>query len=382
MPYLRIEQLPQHPDGPNRCALRLAAGLSISLGDSRQLLAQVPVILPRVLATERCLALSEELISLGAKAFTEHIDDRSVDACDTHDFLEATRYCRGCSESCCMLCVPDDNAPCPNCGRKLARKNFYFRVRVSVLLLILGSVLLWGYADYRQRDLRNEWDRPLWVAVVLLPKPGVSQIALDKIRQRLPALQQRLATEFRRYKRLDHDPFEFTLLGPIDGIEPPRQPSGAEFSELAQFNYDLWSFSRDVNRRTGADSSLVDSYLYLVISPSSNNGLAFVEGFSQLGGRIGVVEMQLHEDHVDFALFVLAHELFHTLGAIDKYGPDGKTLIPSGLAQPELEPRYPQRYIEIMARTRPTAADREESPESVDELAVGMETAREIGWLK
>ena len=59
---------------------------------------------------------------------------------------------------------------------------------------------------------------------------------------------------------------------------------------------------------------------------------------------------------VDFALFVFAHELMHTLGATDKYDGAGAALIPSGLAEPDAVPRFPQRFVEVMARNRPVAA--------------------------
>ena len=37
-------------------------------------------------------------------------------------------------------------------------------------------------------------------------------------------------------------------------------------------------------------------------------------------------------DSADFALVVVAHELFHTLGAEDKYDAQGRALVPLGLA--------------------------------------------------
>jgi hypothetical protein len=79
-------------------------------------------------------------------------------------------------------------------------------------------------------------------------------------------------------------------------------------------------------------------------------------------------------------LFVAAHELFHTLGASDKYDPSGHASYPSGFAEPERTPLYPQRGIELMARNRPLSPTSERPPEKLDELWVGDETAREIGW--
>jgi hypothetical protein len=56
-------------------------------------------------------------------------------------------------------------------------------------------------------------------------------------------------------------------------------------------------------------------------------------------------------------------------------------LVPDGLAEPALEPRYPQRFAEIMARERPLSETSEARLVSLDELGVGPATAREIGWV-
>ena len=102
---------------------------------------------------------------------------------------------------------------------------------------------------------------------------------------------------------------------------------------------------------------------------------------SEHGGRVGVASSELDASTVDLALFVAAHELFHVLGASDRYGADGSTLFPEGLAEPDLVPQFPQRYAEVMARNRPLSATEEARPESLDELWVGMKTASEIGWV-
>ena len=105
-----------------------------------------------------------------------------------------------------------------------------------------------------------------------------------------------------------------------------------------------------------------------------------MEGTSQEGGKIGLVEVELDGTMIDFALFVAAHELLHTLGATDKYDAAGHTLVPSGLAEPDKWPPYPQRFAEAMARNVPLGPAEERPPASLDELSIGSATAREIGW--
>jgi hypothetical protein len=55
-------------------------------------------------------------------------------------------------------------------------------------------------------------------------------------------------------------------------------------------------------------------------------------------------------------------------------------MVPAGLAEPGLLPRYPQRAAEIMVGEVPEAADQGRLVESLDEVRVGPVTAMEIGW--
>jgi hypothetical protein len=70
----------------------------------------------------------------------------------------------------------------------------------------------------------------------------------------------------------------------------------------------------------------------------------------------------------------------HTLGANDKYDDRGHARFPEGLADPTRQPLYPQPGAEIMARNVPISPTEERPPETLSELFVGEETAREIGW--
>jgi hypothetical protein len=79
---------------------------------------------------------------------------------------------------------------------------------------------------------------------------------------------------------------------------------------------------------------------------------------------------------------VIAHEFLHTLGATDKYSPaSGQPIGPDGLAEPQLEPLYPQRYAEIMGGRIAVAEDDSIIPTSLDYAVIGPLTAREINMI-
>jgi len=91
------------------------------------------------------------------------------------------------------------------------------------------------------------------------------------------------------------------------------------------------------------------------------------------------VDVELDLSSVDYALFVTAHELMHTVGATDKYDAKGRPKFPEGLADPDAG-SY-QVDVEIMAQTRPVTIDMFAPPDSLADFAVGPATAREIGWM-
>jgi hypothetical protein len=175
-------------------------------------------------------------------------------------------------------------------------------------------------------------------------------------------------------------PFMFTFVGPVDAGESPPKAVGAGWIAAARHAWEIWRWTARIDGLTGQDKSAYDSRIYVVARPPASEEREMVEGESEEGGRVGVVEVELDESMADFGLFVVTHELFHTLGATDKYDETGRALVPAGLAEPNRVPRWPQPYAEVMARNRPVGPGVEVPPESLDELAVGPVTAHEIGW--
>src|SRR5262249_14755410 len=145
---------------------------------------------------------------------------------------------------------------------------------------------------------------------------------------------------------------------------------------------DLSRYVKEIDSRAAYDPDAFDARIYVLVKPPHSEERAFVEGRSEQGGRLGVVEVELAPDMADLTLIVVAHELMHTLGATDKYDATGHTVIPDGLAEPDRSPQFPQDRAEVMARNRVLAPGQEQIPSSLDELGVGPVTAREIGWLR
>jgi len=256
----------------------------------------------------------------------------------------------------------------------------FFQIRVTVLLAILAAVLIWGYRDIARRKARTTWQRRLDVAIVLVAREALDAGAEQRLRAEIPALEDRLAAEFARWRATTFRPFKFDFYGPVQASGAPPATPGDGVLELARYTFELWRYLRDIDDAAGLRASSVDSAIYVVARRPKSQSRTFVEGTSQEGGKVGLVEVELDDTISDFALFVAAHELMHTLGASDKYDEGGHTLVPSGLPEPDKTPLYPQRYAEVMARNVALGASEERPPRSLDELAVGAATAAEIGW--
>jgi hypothetical protein len=254
------------------------------------------------------------------------------------------------------------------------------RLRLGLLLALLAATASWAWHEVHSRRARTEWQRPLEVSVALVELGVVDSSSVLALRARFPALETRLSDEYHRHGGQLQRPVNFTLFGPVTvDRAPPLDPDATLFS-LARHAYEQWRWTHAVDVGSGLPTRSFDSRIYVLLRAPRDSGRSLVEGSSELGGRVGVARIELGASTVDLALFVVTHELFHTLGASDKYDTNGRALIPDGLVEAERVPLYPQRYAEVMTRNLVVAAGSERPPDSLAELGVGTLTAREIGW--
>ncbi|MEO8903646.1 MAG: hypothetical protein ABI488_15295 [Polyangiaceae bacterium] len=254
------------------------------------------------------------------------------------------------------------------------------RLRLTAWVGLLGITVLWALYDIHSRRARTEWARPVQVAVALVEFGKVDPRAVEALRARFPTLEERLASEYHRYGGRLARPVQFTVFGPVTVDRAPPPDPDAGLSSLARHAYEQWRWTHAVDEGANLPARSFDSRIYVLARAPQDANRNWVEGSSEFGGRVGLARVDLDTTVVDLALFVVSHELLHTLGASDKYDAAGRALIPDGLVEPRRVPLYPQRYAEVMTRNLVLAPGLERPPESVSELGVGVETAREIGW--
>lgn len=379
---LTVHAVPAAQPGERAVAMLVARSLGLSLAEARMLLARLPAVLPKALDAPDADALVSALEAAGATVVAAPRSGE-LGSCAAHPSFEAAHTCARCGAVICAVCaaasVPADL--CPACAVRARRSRGFFRARVAVLLVVLAGVLLYAWKDVSGRRARNDWKRTLHVGLVIVRLGPVDDASIGALRDRVHALEDVLAAESARYRGPGSArPIEVIVSGPVDGATPPPVPASDGLLDLARYAYAKSRYTARIDEAAGVAARALDSRIYLLARPGHARGTNFVEGASEEGGRSGFVEVDLETTMVDFALFVFAHELCHTLGATDKYDASGATMIPVGLAEPDADPLFPQRFVEVMTRGRPLAPGRERAPDGLDELRVGPTTAREIGW--
>jgi hypothetical protein len=180
---------------------------------------------------------------------------------------------------------------------------------------VLGGVLLWAANDWWGRKQRRAWTRPLRIALVLVEREPLERETLDALTARAFQLERRLKQEFERHGGTGVEPFAIMVKGPIVASKDPPRLTEEGLPALVRHTFALWRWTRDLDQRAELPWRGYDSRIYLVLKRPRGE-VAFVEGESEDGGRVGVAQADLDRGTLDFALFVAAHELFHTLGGL------------------------------------------------------------------
>jgi hypothetical protein len=377
---LEIKALPRDPKLLRRSVLEVSRALGVPVAATRALLEKVPIRLPGPTSQAARDALADALTA----AQTDVVEiplPRARDACGAHPQLDADERCERCGAPTCALCVATiGGRTCRACVDRDRKSSTFFRVRVAILLSVLAVVSLYAAARTLRNQLRTTWTRPVTAAFVVVRDGPVDDKALAALRARIPALEATLSRERHRYVVTDDRPFTLTMIGPTAASAAPAEPTSDAWIELAAYTFRRWRWTRAIDDALGLDGDAYDARIYLV-ARSPKGRATFVEGLSEQGGRVGVVGCDLDASTVDWSLSVAAHELFHTLGATDKYDAAGHARVPEGLPDPKQTPLYPQKSAEIMTLGVAASATNERALATLDELRVGTMTAAEIGWV-
>jgi hypothetical protein len=248
-------------------------------------------------------------------------------------------------------------------------------LRIGILLVILVIAAGETWSD---RFRTTSWKDTLWIGV--FPVNGDSRPASDRYmtaldREQFAAIEEFFAREAGSFGVPIGRPVKMELYPRVAEL-PPRLAPGAGIPGRLWWNLRMRYYSW----RTASDT-LADIRMFVLYhDPDRTPSVPHSVGLQK--GLFGVVYAYASRDMDATNNIVIAHEVMHTLGATDKYDPaTDLPVFPDGYGEPDAEPRYPQRWAEIMGARTAIAADEAEMPVNLDEVVVGQQTAAEIGWV-
>lgn len=250
-------------------------------------------------------------------------------------------------------------------------------IRISLLLLTLLAVAFGAWFDQHHT---TRWEHTVWVGVFPVNADGSPAAAryLDELRaQDFAPIGAFIAREAQRYGVSLGEPVNVRLYAPLRTAPPLLDPGAAALTRVfwsLQLRHYRWQALRGIRRSRPQIALFV-----LYHDPARSAVLPHSLGLQR--GLMGVVHVFAARSQDDQNAVVIAHELLHTFGATDKYSADGDApLFPDGYAEPDRQPRYPQRYAELMAGRIPLSPTTQLMPDDLGQVRIGPASAREIGW--
>jgi hypothetical protein len=216
-------------------------------------------------------------------------------------------------------------------------------LRIAVLLLILLFVALNTYFD---RVYSTDWDIPLRVALYPINADGSAQserFISDLQASHFVSIESFFETEARRYELQLAKPVRILLGEQLRELPPMVAPDAGTLGVMSwSLRMRYWAWKHGEN--PGGIPPDVKLYV-LFHDPQRHPRLPHSIGMQK--GLFGIVNAFADRRMMGSNDTVIAHELLHTLGAIDKY--DLRTTLPMypvGYAEPDREPTYPQRWVD------------------------------------
>ena len=253
------------------------------------------------------------------------------------------------------------------------------RIRIGLLLFVLAVV---AQNAWLARSRVAEWKRSLHVVIYPIPVDAAAtsgRYVGELRKQAFEPIEEFFRTEGKKYDASLSDPVEVFLAPPILST-PPAAPFGGNALRIMLWSLELraWAWWNDTYKGAKPDVRL----FVLYHDPVAGTRLPHSTGLQK--GLIGLVNAVADGENDGSNNVVIAHELLHTLGATDKYdaADANRPLFPDGYADPELNPRTPQRRAEIMAGRIPVSDTEAMMPAGMRQVVIGPKTASEINWSK
>jgi len=251
-------------------------------------------------------------------------------------------------------------------------------VRITLLLMAL---LCLGFVSITQLIYTRNWNQTLQVTVFPINADGHLNTAdyIDSLNDDTFSMIGRWSKREAQRFGLDlQQPFEVSLGEQIYAHPPAWPEHDTPFDILIwglQFRW--WAY-----RNTPDDGGGITRIRMFVMYHEGDEDGALMHSLGMQKGLMGLVHAYALDEQTAQNNIVIAHEMLHTVGAIDKYNEYGGPQYPIGYVDPMREPMFPQRYAEIMSGRIPTSYGSSYMAESLRSTQINEYTALEINWIE
>jgi hypothetical protein len=249
-------------------------------------------------------------------------------------------------------------------------------LRITILLIILLGV---SVSTWLSAIRSTDWNNTLYIKIYPINADG-SEASRDYMAgldaEDFAPIEGFMRRELERYERDLDVPVRVNLGQPIDE-QPPQVGDPGNILKVMLWSLKMRWWASSV---AGPQDDPKPDVRMFVRYHAPDDLVVLDNSVGLRKGMIGIVNARASRRHTGSNNVIIAHEFMHTLGATDKYDPaNGRPLNPEGLAEPSLQPLYPQRYAEIMGGRIALAPDDAMMPKSLKSALIGPKTAGEIG---
>lgn len=249
------------------------------------------------------------------------------------------------------------------------------KIRIAILLLILASVAL---ATWRGQRAAQDWDHTIQIAIFPINGDGRDSTAahIAGLRdEQFQDIETFLTEEAARYGIRNPRPVRVTLQPELK-TPPPPAPVVHSGLDVVLWSLKLrwWAWRQPA----GVPRATIRAFVIYWDSSYTEGHVPNSHGLAK--GQIAISNVHILRRMQRTNNVVITHEILHAMGASDKYDfADLMPRYPDGFAEPDAQPRYPQRLCELMAGRIPLSEQKTEMPYSLKDCVIGPASAQEIG---
>jgi len=249
------------------------------------------------------------------------------------------------------------------------------------IVLLLGLFVFAAFYTQGQRLRTTSWYKPIEVSI--FPINGDGDLRTDQYIQQLSikdfqSIDRFFSHNAKKYQLITSQPIISELGETVDN-HPPAPPENASIISIMFWSLRLryWAYKNTPDAKS--NNGRIRLY---VLYHQIRNGQELPHSLGLHKGLIGIIHAYATPQQTRQNAIVMTHEIFHTVGASDKYDyQTDQPIYPQGYANPNKTPLFPQKRAEIMAGKRPLSPTKSKMPDGLTHIIVGETTAKEINWI-